>query len=140
MYKASCLCGEVKIEISGTISDIIHCHCSRCRKSTGSAYATTGYLLKTQFLIINGQSSLKYFQSTEQIRKYFCQHCASPIYSENTNDQQRIRIRLGVLDCDIIERPSSHNFVTSRACWDQFNDRLPHYKGIEPNRSKLSKE
>lgn len=140
MYKASCLCGKIKIEINGAISDIIHCHCSRCRKTSGSAYATNGYLLKSEFLVANGKNHLKHYQSTQHIRKYFCEHCASPLYSENSNDPLRVRLRLGILDCDIIERPSSHNFVTSRACWDQFNDHLPHYKGVEPNRSRAPKE
>lgn len=136
MYKASCLCGQVTIEINGPISDIIYCHCSRCRKSTGSAYATNGYVLKSDFSIVLGEDNLHYYQVTEQTRRYFCADCASPIYSENNTDPLRVRLRLGILDSEIIERPSSHNFVTSRASWDQFNDRLPHYKGKEPNRSK----
>jgi len=136
MYQASCLCGQVKILIDGAITDIVHCHCSRCRKSTGTAFATNGYVSKEILTLIQGAQVLNFYQASEHIRKYFCSHCASPIYSENTQDPLRVRLRLGVLDSDIIERPSSHNFVTSRACWDQFNDHLPHYKGREPNRSK----
>jgi len=136
MYRASCLCGQVKMDINGKISEIIHCHCSRCRKSTGSAYATNGYVLKDTLTITQGEENLNFYQMNEHIRKYFCVTCASPIYSENAREPLRVRLRLGTLDCDITERPGSHNFVTSRACWDQFNDHLPHFKGHEPNRSK----
>jgi len=136
MYQASCLCGQVKILIDGTITDIIHCHCSRCRKSTGTAFATNGYVSKEALTLLQGTQTLNFYQASKHTRKYFCSNCASPIYSENSQDPLRVRLRLGVLDSDIIERPNSHNFVTSRACWDQFDDHLPHYKGCEPNRSK----
>ena len=50
MYTGSCLCGEVNIEVSGSITSIIHCHChchchcSLCRKNSGTAFATNGFV------------------------------------------------------------------------------------------------
>ncbi|PRY63410.1 hypothetical protein B0H98_1085 [Vreelandella songnenensis] len=31
-----CLCGEVKFEIDGKLPNLYQCHCSLCRKTTGS--------------------------------------------------------------------------------------------------------
>ncbi|MFT5709006.1 MAG: hypothetical protein ACI9ES_003313, partial [Oceanospirillaceae bacterium] len=61
------------------------------------------------------------------------------LFSENNSDPLRIRLRLGALDSEITERPASHNFVSSKADWHQFNDKLPHYKAQEPKRSKPPK-
>ena len=39
MIKGSCLCGGVKFEIRGSKGPFELCHCNRCRKATGSAFA-----------------------------------------------------------------------------------------------------
>lgn len=47
---------------------------------------------------------------------------------------EKLRIRLGILDSDITERPTSHNVVTSKANWDDLNAKLPRYDTYEPTR------
>lgn len=134
-YQGSCLCGGISLEIKGAITDIIHCHCSLCRKSSGTAYATNGFVLTSDFKITKGETLLKHFELRPGKKRHFCAVCASPIYSSNSSDISRIRLRLGILDCDINERPISHNFVTSKANWDDINDCLPHYEKHEPSRA-----
>ncbi|RRS07086.1 GFA family protein [Pseudoalteromonas sp. J010] len=136
-YKASCLCQTVKIEIRGAISDIIHCHCSLCRKSTGTAYATNGFVKADEFIVQSGKDSLKAYTVKPGRKRHFCVHCASPIYSSNDADPNRIRLRLGIVDSDINERPMSHNFVSSKANWDDLDDCLPRYDAFEPNRDLI---
>ena len=135
MYQASCLCGAVQISISGPIQDIIHCHCSLCRKSSGTAYATNGFVQISDFKMEKGQDSLKYFEMKPGKKRHFCQHCASPVYSSNDQDISRVRLRLGILDSQIEERPISHNFVTSKADWEDLDAQLPRYEKHEPSRS-----
>jgi hypothetical protein len=38
--RGSCLCGDFRFEIQGPILFLKNCHCSRCRKMTGSTFAT----------------------------------------------------------------------------------------------------
>jgi len=129
-YKGSCLCKAVQIEISGEISSIIHCR----RKSTGSAYATNGFVNTSEFSIVAGKESLTEFEVKPGKKRHFCKTCASPIFSSNIGDPSRVRLRLGILDTDIVERPTSHNFVTSKANWEEFDSNLPHYEKHEPSR------
>ena len=133
MYQGSCLCGAVKIEV-GQISSIIHCHCSLCRKSSGTAFATNGFVNSDGFKIVKGADNLNFFEMKTGRKRHFCKTCGSPVYSSNDADKSRIRLRLGILDSDISERPISHNFVTSKACWDSLNQDLPQYEAYEPNR------
>jgi hypothetical protein len=135
MYKGSCLCGSVEITVTGEISDIIHCHCSLCRKASGTAYATNGFVNVLDFEINNGWELLSSFESSPGKFRHFCSKCASPIYSSNELDKTRIRIRLGILDSDISERPISHNFVTSKANWEDLDAVLPRYENYEPSRA-----
>ena len=53
MYYGTCLCGEISVEILGSIDDIIHCHCSLCRKNSGTAYATNGFINANEFRLID---------------------------------------------------------------------------------------
>lgn len=135
MYSASCLCGAVQLKIAGGITDIIHCHCSRCRKSSGTAYATNGFVASSGLSVPKGLERIRSFEVSAGKKRHFCDTCASPLYSSNDKDPGRLRLRLGILDSEISERPISHNFVSSRAAWDTFGEVLPFYDGHEPSRT-----
>ena len=134
MYHGKCLCGEVHIKVNGKISDIIHCHCSLCRKNSGTAFATNGFINTADFEITSGKKSLSSFSFKPGRSRHFCSQCGSPVYSSNEDDPTRLRIRLGIIDSAINERPISHNFVSSKANWEDLEADLPHYDGLEPSR------
>ncbi|UOE81534.1 GFA family protein [Vibrio splendidus] len=134
MYKGSCLCGSIQLSLSGGVTDIIHCHCSLCRKASGSAYATNAFIDAEDLKLIDNDNTLTFYESSEGKRKYFCKTCGSPIYSSNSQSPKRFRLRLGILDSDISERPISHNFVTSKANWDDLDAELPRSEKHEVGR------
>lgn len=134
MYQGSCLCGTVTIEVHGGIDSIIHCHCSKCRKSSGTAYARNGFINKAGLLIKTGEEQIGFYETAPGKKRHFCKICASPIFSSNESSPELLRLRLGILDSDIEERPISHNFVSSKANWDDLGAELPRYDGHEPSR------
>jgi hypothetical protein len=87
-----------------------------------------------EFEIITGEDKLSTFVYKPGRNRHFCSCCGSPIYSSNEQDPTRIRIRLGIIDTDIDERPISHHFVTSKANWEDLDATLPRYEAYEPNR------
>lgn len=134
MYKGACLCGAIKVELNGAISSIIHCHCSLCRKNSGTAYATNGFVNTSEFKVLDPNHKLGFYQFKPGKKRHFCTQCASPIFSSNADKPSQLRLRLGILDTPIEERPESHNFVSSRANWDDLDAELPRYDGHEPGR------
>lgn len=38
--QGSCLCGAVTYQVSTPLKAITHCHCKKCQKSHGAAFAT----------------------------------------------------------------------------------------------------
>lgn len=130
MYKGSCLCGEVKFEISGSIDNIVYCHCSQCRKVQGSAFATNGVVHKDKFKFISGDELLSSYESSPGKVKYFCRICGSPIMSLNASEPNSVRIRLGTIDGEINEYPKCHIFVGSKANWHDIADKLPQYENF----------
>lgn len=134
MYQGACLCGAVEVEIHGSISSIIHCHCSLCRKSSGTAFATNGFVQRADFKLVKGETELSTFAFKPGRLRHFCRHCGSPVYSSNEQEPSRVRLRLGILISDISERPMSHNFYSSKANWEDLDAALPRYDSFEPGR------
>jgi hypothetical protein len=122
------------LEIQGGIEAIIHCHCSKCRKSSGTAFATNGFIRSLGLRITRGEESIRSYETAPGRSKHFCATCASPLFSSNAADPERLRLRLGILDSAIVERPMSHNFVSSKASWEEMDVDLPRYDGHEPGR------
>lgn len=135
MYKGGCLCGAIRYEISGRIRNIVFCHCSRCRKAQGSAFATNGIVETADFKLIQGEGELQEYESEPGSRRYFCRICGSPIMSRRDNDPDRLRVRVGTVETAIEERPMAHIFATSKADWEQITDELPQYEEYEPGRN-----
>ena len=119
---------KIKFTLSDEISDIIYCHCSQCRKAQGSAFATNANVKEKSFNFISGEENLSAYNYSAEQTKYFCKSCGSPIMSTNTANPDNIRIRLGTIESDIIERPEAHIFVDSKANWDEITDTIPQNK------------
>lgn len=134
MYHGGCLCGKVRFEITGEIQSIVYCHCSQCRKAQGSAFATNGNVDRESFKFVSGENELTGYESTLGQTKYFCRHCGSPIISRNESSPDKVRIRLGVIESEISERPQAHIFSTSKANWEVIESDLPQYEEYEPGR------
>jgi len=131
IYKGGCLCGKISFEISGEIQDIIYCHCSQCRKAQGSAFATNGNVDKDNFRFVSGENDLTGYESTPGQTKYFCKYCGSPMLSKSKSNPSKVRVRLGTIESDIIERPEAHIFVSSKANWEEMEGDLPQYDSYE---------
>ena len=46
----------------------------------------------------------------------------------------KVRVRLGTIDSDILEKPQAHIFIASKANWDNICDEVPQYDSYEPTR------
>lgn len=134
MYKGGCLCGLVRFEITRKIEAIIYCHCSRCRKAQGSAFAANGNVDVEGFKFISGENELTGYESSPGETKYFCRNCGSPVMSKSEDRPGKVRVRLGTIESDIVERAEAHIFVASKANWEKIEGDLPQYDFYEPGR------
>lgn len=127
MLKGSCLCNSVQYEIHGQLGPIVMCHCSRCRKANGSAFATNAAVNTSEFHLIEGQEALAEYESSPNVFRVFCGKCGSPLYSRRPAQPELLRLRIGTLDTPIEGKPTAHIFVGSKAEWCEIDDRLPQY-------------
>ena len=54
----SCLCGTVTFEVNPPFQKMAHCHCSRCRKGTGTGHATNLTVEPSQFQWLSGEGGI----------------------------------------------------------------------------------
>ncbi|MGL1891636.1 MAG: GFA family protein [Spirochaetaceae bacterium] len=124
MIKASCLCNKVKVEINGDFVIMTNCHCSKCRKFTGSAFGTLALCKKEDFKIVSGKEFISNYEMSDDFTRTFCKCCGSPLPVEgHVAFQGLVAIPAGILDDDPKIKPSKHLFVGSKAPgWDIHDD------------------
>jgi hypothetical protein len=127
MIKGGCLCGKVRYEYDGDISEIAMCHCSQCRQAQGGAFATNSPVDagKLQF---SGQESIKEFESNENKVRAFCINCGSPLYSARKNLPNIKRLRVGTMETAFTCENKYHIFSSSKAPWHSIADSYPQFR------------
>ncbi len=126
-YTGSCLCGAIRYEIKGEIGEIVQCHCQKCRKASGTAFATNAAIAKADFNLVQGAELLKSFASGVDTERCFCGDCGAPIISKNRLKPEVYRLRIGSLDTPLSQPVTQHIYVGSKALWDHIDDDLPQY-------------
>jgi len=128
MLQGSCLCGAVAYEIDGSLGPLRLCHCARCRKATGTAYAAVSQVPASAFRVTRGEASLKAYSTDEGVHRWFCGVCGSPIFARRDNSPDIVRLRVGTLDTPVEMVVAEHIFVGSKAGWDQIGDDAPQHQ------------
>jgi hypothetical protein len=128
MHKGSCLCGAVEYEISGALGPIVFCHCSRCRKASGSAFNAISPVAAANFHIVKGQESLRGYRNNAGVYRMFCGTCGSQLFGKRESAPETVRVRIGTLDTPVDAKVSAHIFVGSKAEWDEIHDDVPQYE------------
>ncbi|MBI3896919.1 MAG: GFA family protein [Gammaproteobacteria bacterium] len=127
MLNGSCLCGAITYEVHSALGPIVMCHCAKCRKANGSAFATNAPIKAQDFKLVSGENVLAEYESTPGVFRVFCRNCSSPLYSKRRSLPEIIRLRIGTLDTPIVSKPSAHIFVGSKAEWYEILDDLPQH-------------
>jgi hypothetical protein len=125
----SCLCGGVRFEVTAPFLRAGHCHCSRCRKHSGTFGLTQGRVPRAGFRLVAGESLLRvHTPAGGAAVKVFCTVCGSSLFGGEWPEGPEVSIRLGALDGDPGIRPQSHTHVASKAAWEEIpDDGLPRY-------------
>ena len=122
----SCLCGAVQFRVTGEPARFLHCHCSRCRKATGTGHASNLFVQPASLDWISGEEQLRSYKIPEAKRftNVFCATCGSrlPRRIQNTDG---VIVPAGALDDETPIRPEARIFYGSRASWSCDAHELP---------------
>jgi len=112
-----CLCGEVQFEIAGEIPNLYQCHCSLCRKVTGSSANAATFVDQENYKWLSGQDNIRSYIKETGFRSDFCNTCGSPVPNK-LRDTAKYWIPAGLLEevegLEVVE----HIYTNSKAQWD----------------------
>lgn len=117
--RGACLCGKVTFELTGPFNEFHLCHCSQCRRSTGSAHASNIFTSPDRLKWLSGEDLVKRYVPEEEgvIAKSFCTHCGSLVPYRSLKKKDRLIVPAGsLLDRPRIE-PDDNIFWADRADW-----------------------
>ena len=123
-----CQCACVVFEFFAEPTDASFCHCSVCRKLSGSAFAAYIEVATGDLRVTAGSGSIRRYDVTARLTKKFCETCGTPMFTEHSAFPQFTYVSLGVLDDDEGVVPEYHQFTGSKAQWYAITDGLPQYE------------
>ncbi len=122
MVRGACNCEAVSFEVSGEISDVYVCHCSICRRRSGSNGIAVVIVPRERFRWTGGEEQIKSWRKPgHDWQTWFCDTCSSAL--PGINDAATMFVPAGLISEGGDQlRVAHHICVDSRAPWDVIGD------------------
>ena len=119
-----CHCGAVRFEVRGALRDVIICHCEDCRRIHG--HLTAHSAAKKTHLEIIREDGLRWYQSSDKVRRAFCAECGSGLFYD-LQDREIISICAGALDGPTGIQTAFHVYTASAADYEKNDGEVPRH-------------
>lgn len=128
--EGGCNCGAIRYALEAEPLAVAVCHCSRCRRQSGSAFSVN-LVMKEADVAMKGV--LATFDDPESesglpVRREFCGTCGSPIRSIATAQPGIVIIKAGTLDEPAKVAPGLHVWTCSALPWFDIPDAMPRFE------------
>ena len=121
---AKCLCGSIKIKITGKLRHVINCHCSQCMKFHGNFAAYTN-CLDDDIEFIN-KTTLKWYSSSNFAKRGFCSRCGASMFYK-IKKSKNISIAAGTFSNPTKLKTHSNIFTKGKLDYYKLDLRLPKF-------------
>lgn len=128
--RGSCYCGAVQYAVTDAFLYAANCHCSNCRRATGSAFKPFAGIEIAELRLVKGESSILRY-GDDDAHDVRCRACGSLLYSV-VREGRFAHVAMGTLVDAPTIRPAHHIFVGSKAPWFTITDDLPQYEEHAP--------
>ncbi|WP_306224184.1 GFA family protein [Bosea beijingensis] len=125
--KGRCYCGAARFEVADAFRYAANCHCSQCRRTTGSAFKPFAGIERAKLAVTAGADALLIVGEPDNHNAH-CRCCGSLLFSV-VREGAYVHVALGTLDDAPSLRPDHHIFVGSKAPWYDITDDLPQFEG-----------
>lgn len=105
-FTGGCLCGDVRIEASGSPYRVGVCHCLDCRKHHGALFYAAA-VFPQEAVKVEGETR-------DYAGRYFCPRCGSSVYARTADE---IEVHLGSLDAPDQLIPTYECWTVRRESW-----------------------
>ncbi|HKP62928.1 MAG TPA: GFA family protein [Polyangiales bacterium] len=143
MIRGSCVCGDVQFEIDRLSGPFELCHCSRCRRFSGSAFLAAVGVKREHFRFTSGRQNIQTYDAPilrepPAYRTAFCRRCGSAT-PDPALDCEWFEVPAGALEGELGVHPERHIMTHLKANWFEIRDDLPQLdlEQLERFRSSL---
>ena len=127
-HTGSCLCGDIRFEIRGAIPGLYQCHCSLCRKLSGTHSNAAFMVREKDFSWTARERKIRVYDRPTGFHSEFCEHCGAPVPFPMPKEGL-VWIPAGAVDAPLGTRVTNHIFVGSKADWDEIGGSAPRHDG-----------
>ncbi len=127
LLTGKCLCGAVEYTVDDAFEYSMNCHCSNCRRTTGSAFKPIAGIRSQRFRRAAGTEALLIYGNPDGAHDVHCAICGSLVHSV-VREGAYVHVPMGTLMDMPTIRPTAHIFVGSKAPWYEITDDLPQYR------------
>ncbi|ARN73093.1 GFA family protein [Oceanicoccus sagamiensis] len=124
-----CLCGQITYELKAAPTITGVCHCKNCQRQAGSAFSTLAAVAVSDFKFTAGQPKLYRDSDTDsgnRVKRYFCDHCGSPLYSAVSSKPDTVYLKAGTLDDTSGFIPQFNVWCDSKQDWVILDEGVPN--------------
>lgn len=115
--RGQCLCGSVVFEVNAASLKLYRCHCSLCRRQSGTASNLATIVSDSQFRWLAGQDKISSWQKASGFRSDFCSICGSPVPNP-LRATHKTWVPAGLLDEGASLSIVADVYLGSSATWD----------------------
>jgi hypothetical protein len=127
-YSGGCLCGAVRYEASGPVTNPCYCYCNSCRRATGAPFVAWGTFAHSRFRVTRG--TLAEYRSSPQVWRGLCTACGGALTYRHDARAGEIDVTLASLDEAATLAPQMHVWVSDKLPWVTISDGLPQFATV----------
>jgi hypothetical protein len=118
--RGHCLCGKVEFEIDRSRFKLYQCHCSLCRRQSGSSSNAATIISAEKFRWLSGAEFISSLKKNTGFRSDFCSYCGSPVPNPLRN-MPYVWVPAGLVENRGELEIVAHLCVASKAPWDSIS-------------------
>ncbi len=115
--KGQCLCGGVEFEVHDAPHKLYQCHCSLCRKQSGTASNAAFIVPREKVSWHAGRDLVTSFTRPTGFRSDFCSRCGSPVPNV-VGHTAYVWVPAGLLDPSAELEVAMHLWLDSKVAWE----------------------
>jgi hypothetical protein len=125
-YKASCFCGAVELEVTGTPVIAGYCHCRDCQAWSAAPVNAFSLWKSDSVRVTRGEAEIGSFHKTENSYRKFCKRCGGHLMTDHP------RMRLIDVYANLLQgythQPTLHAHYGSKTL--SVKDGLPKFRDL----------
>lgn len=110
-----CLCGQVKLRVTGAPLVTMACHCRGCQRLSASAYSLSSLYPSAAFEVAEGAPVIGGLHGENG--QYFCPHCLSWLFTRPQALGDLVNVRATMFEDAAAYRPFMETFTRDKLPW-----------------------